>query len=102
MQDATIAGDGVVLRRFRPDAAGCNDAVTQHFLHQLPSPYTHDDALWWINEGAPAAFAANGGAYAIAEPTSDRVLGGIGLHSQPFEVAEIGYWTAAWARGRGV
>ena len=60
-----LAGEVVKLRPFRRgDAddlvAGCNDPLTQRFLPLLPSPYTRADALWWINEGSPAAFAAGG------------------------------------------
>jgi RimJ/RimL family protein N-acetyltransferase len=96
-----------VLRPLRVDdaedvAAGCDDPLTQRFLPHLPSPYTTADALWWINEGAPAVFAAGGTAYAIADPTTDRVLGGGGYHPIREGVTEVGYWVAPWARGRGV
>jgi RimJ/RimL family protein N-acetyltransferase len=106
---APIDGDGVRLRAFGPaDAddliAGCNDPLTHHFLPALPSPYTRVDAGWWIQEGAPAAFAGGGAAYAVADPATDRLLGGVGLDRfVPIrQQCEIGYWVAPWARRRGV
>ncbi|GIJ26983.1 hypothetical protein Vqi01_21450 [Micromonospora qiuiae] len=104
-----IEGQGVRLRPFRladvPDiAAGCADPLIQRFIDGLPNPYTEADARWWVTEGAPAAFAAGGAAFAIADPDTDRLLGAVGL-SNPVThrgQAEIGYWVVPWARGRGV
>jgi len=97
----------VVLRSFRTDdaddlAAGCADPLTQRFLAMLPDPYTREDALWWIQQGAPAAVAAGGAAYAMADPVTDRILGGGGHNPARAEAREMGYWVAPWARGRGV
>jgi len=99
--------DVVALRPWRDAdaddlAAGCADPLTQRFLPLLPSPYTRDDALWWIREGAPAASEAGGAAYAVTDPASDRVLGGAGMRAVREGKSEIGYWVAPWARGRGV
>ncbi|MEW2473982.1 GNAT family N-acetyltransferase [Micromonospora gifhornensis] len=109
MTPETIEAHGVRLRPFRPAdeadvVAGCADPLTQRFLDGLPSPYTEADARWWITEGAPAAFAAGGAAYAVADPATDRLLGTIGLsHAMPpRRQAEIGYWVHPDARGRGV
>ncbi|MFG1953615.1 GNAT family N-acetyltransferase [Micromonospora sp. NPDC048830] len=104
-----VEAHGVRLRPFRPDdaadtAVGCADPLTQRFLAGLPSPYTKADARWWITEGAPAAWAGGGAAYAIADPATDRLLGTIGL-SNPVPArgqAEIGYWVAPWGRRRGI
>ncbi|SCG40837.1 GNAT family N-acetyltransferase [Micromonospora inositola] len=109
MTPAVIESDEVRLRLFRDDdvagtAAGCADPLTQRFISGLPDPYTEETARWWITEGAPAAWTGGGCAYAIADPATDRLLGGVGL-SQVVHYraqAEIGYWVAPWARGRGV
>jgi RimJ/RimL family protein N-acetyltransferase len=105
----TIEGRGVRLRPYREADAedlanGCDDPLTQRFLPLLPRPYTRADALSWINDGAPAAWAVGGAAYAIADPDTDRLVGGIGLGRVvvPRGQGEIGYWVAPWARGRGV
>jgi RimJ/RimL family protein N-acetyltransferase len=103
-----LNGGAVRLRPFRTgDAddvmAGCADPLTQRFLPLLPSPYTRQEALRWIQEGAPNAFAAGGAAYAMADPGTDRVLGGTGIgRVQESGTGEIGYWVAPWARRRGV
>ncbi|MFF5069984.1 GNAT family N-acetyltransferase [Micromonospora olivasterospora] len=104
-----VEAHGVRLRPFRPGdtadtAVACADPLTQRFISRLPSPYTEADARWWITEGAPAAWAGGGAAYAIADPATDRLLGAIGL-SNPLPArgqAEIGYWVAPWGRGRGI
>lgn len=104
-----IEGHGVRLRPYRrSDAddlvAGLNDELTRHFTPGIPNPYTAADAVWWVDEGAGAAFRAGGAAYAIADPATDRLIGGIGL-SEPRRTkarAEIGYWVAPQVRGRGV
>ena len=109
MTPETIEAYGVRLRPFRLDdvadvAAGCADPMTQRYLDGLPNPYTEADARHWVTEGAPAAFTAGGAAYAVADPATDRLLGTVGLsHPVPQRgQAEIGYWVAPWARGRGV
>ncbi|MFC7544767.1 GNAT family N-acetyltransferase [Plantactinospora sp. GCM10030261] len=104
-----IDGDGVRLRAYRAAdaddvAAACADPLTQRFIPTMPHPYTRDRAMEWIDKGAPAAWSAGGAAYAIVDPASDRVIGGIGIE-RPVPArrqAEIGYWVAPWARGRGV
>jgi RimJ/RimL family protein N-acetyltransferase len=109
MTAEVIEGDGVRLRAYRAEDVedvvhGCDDPVTRKFLATLPSPYTGADALWWITEGAPAAFAGGGAAYAIADPRTDRLLGGVGLDRvlPVRQQAEIGYWVAPGDRRRGV
>lgn len=102
-----LRGAVVVLRPFRMAdaddlAAGCDDALTQRFLPLLPGPYTRQDAEWWIGEGAPAAIAAGDWQYAMADPATDRLTGGISLRSQGHGTAEIGYWVAPWARRHGL
>jgi RimJ/RimL family protein N-acetyltransferase len=105
----TIDGPGVRLRRLRKDdaddvTAACSDPLTQRFVLALPSPYTRDDAMWWITEGSVQSFATGGAAFAIADPDTDRLLGAIGITAQAGHPGrgEIGYWVAPWARERGV
>lgn len=102
----TLRGERVVLRPVREDdapevAAGCADPLTQRFLSHLPQPYTLDDARWWITKGIPAVIAAGGWDLAIADPATDRLLGGVGVRRYGREEAEIGYWVAPATRGRG-
>jgi RimJ/RimL family protein N-acetyltransferase len=104
-----IDGDGVRLRTYRPDdiddvVAGYSDAQAQRFMPLVPSPFTRQHGEWYVHEAAPAAAADGGSAYAIVDPETDRLLGGIGINQvQPTRAqGEIGYWVAPWARGRGV
>jgi RimJ/RimL family protein N-acetyltransferase len=104
---AIIDDPAVRLRPFRVEdaddvATACADPISQRFLPTLPSPYTRDDALAWINGGAPEAFARGGAAFALADRVTDRVLGAVGLTPIGPRRAEIGYWAAPWARRRGV
>ncbi|MFC4148197.1 GNAT family N-acetyltransferase [Micromonospora mangrovi] len=109
MTPETVEAYGVRLRPFRTDdaadvVAGCADPATRRFIPAMPHPYTEQSALWWITEGAPAAWSAGGAAYAIADPGTDRLLGGVGLTlvSAARGHWEIGYWVTPAARGRGV
>jgi RimJ/RimL family protein N-acetyltransferase len=104
-----VDSDGVRLRTFRPDdledvVAGYSDPDTQHFMPLIPGPFTRAHAEWYISEGAAAAFAEGGGAYAIVDPATDRLLGGIGIapYQRSRRQGEIGYWVGPWARGHGV
>jgi RimJ/RimL family protein N-acetyltransferase len=109
VSSAEINGDGVRLRAYRPDdaeavAAGYDDRLSQRFLPPLPSPFTLGHAERFLSEGVTAVFADGGVVYAIADPQTDELLGGIGFdrviaHRRQ---AEVGYWVGPWARGRGV
>jgi RimJ/RimL family protein N-acetyltransferase len=109
VSSAEINGDGVRLRAYRPDdaeavAAGYDDPLSQRFLPPLPSPFTLRHAERFLSEGVTAVFADGGVVYAIADPQTDELLGGIGFdrviaHRRQ---AEIGYWVGPWARRRGV
>jgi len=108
MSVAPIEGGGVRLRGYRPEDldalfASLSDPLTQRYMAG-PAQFTVERAEWWINEGAPAAFAAGGAAYAIADPKTDVVLGGVGLDNVlPNRAqAEIGYWVVPSARRQGV
>ncbi len=104
-----VSGDGIVLRGFRRSDAddlvrGCNDPLVQRFLPVLPAPYLPEHAVDWITSQAPAVFAHGGAAFAIADPVTDRLLGGVGVDRLVPErqQGEVGYWVAPWARRRGV
>jgi RimJ/RimL family protein N-acetyltransferase len=104
-----IEADGVRLRPYRPADAddlvsGYGDTETRRFMHALPAPFSHRHAEWYISEGVPAIIAEGGAAYAIADPATDRLLGGAGLERAvpSRQQAELGYWVGPWARRRGV
>jgi RimJ/RimL family protein N-acetyltransferase len=83
--------------------AACNDPAIATFLDRIPSPYTPDDARDYLamsragwREGSMSNFAIVDG---------ERVVGSIGVRwLDGFDegTAEVGYWVAAEARGRGL
>jgi RimJ/RimL family protein N-acetyltransferase len=105
----TVSGPGVRLREFTPAdvgdlVAGYADPTLQRFMPPLPVPFTPAQAREYVSDVAPGMFADGGGLWAIADPVTDRLLGGIGLDKVvPHRgQCEVGYWVGPWARGRGV
>lgn len=102
--DPPLGDEAVVLRPWLPDDAGeivrcCNDHLTSHFIPILPSPYTPADAESFI-ERTVSESEIN---LAITDRATGTVLGSVGVSLKAFdeEIAEIGYWLAPEARGRG-
>lgn len=100
---------GLRLRPLRPgDAArvaeACSDDRTQHWLGQLPSPYTEADALGYIESRTEPAARGTAATWAVSD-SDDALLAAVTLFAIDEEVnrvAEIGYWAHPDARGRGV
>ncbi len=74
-----------------------DEFVTQYLSTKIPSPYTQEDARWWIEEGSQSdlvkAIIFNG-----------VLVGCIGVNRGEFEYqksGEIGYWLAKeyWRQG---
>ena len=103
-----ITGDRVVLRGYRDgDAPRIKEAASeqqmQHWFHDLPSPYTLEDARAFLETRREQLASAAGLSWAVADPTSDELVANISLFDlKPGHEAEIGYWTHPDARGRGV
>jgi RimJ/RimL family protein N-acetyltransferase len=102
----TLTDGTIGLRPPRPGdvpamVAACQDPEIPRWT-SVPSPYTREDAERFL--AIAATEAANGEGVALAVTDSgDRLIGTIGLMEVDRErgSAEIGYWTAAPARGRG-
>jgi len=99
--------DGVVtLRRWRSaDAAdvarACADAETARWL-PVPVPYDLAAGQWYVDAVVPGQWADGSAAnVAVVEAGSGALLGAIGLTLRD-GIGEVGYWTAPWARRRGV
>jgi RimJ/RimL family protein N-acetyltransferase len=103
--------DGVVtLRAYRAEdaadvARACDDPVTARWL-PVPVPYTAEDGRSYVTDVAPSGWAFGTSAtFAVTDAADGSFLGDISLklpHRAPLLFGEIGYWTAPWARGRGV
>jgi RimJ/RimL family protein N-acetyltransferase len=106
---AEIIGPGVRLRPFRPDdaeavVAGCSDPLSCRFMPSVPAPFTPRHAQTFLTEGVASYFAEGGAIYAVADPETDELLGGVSLDRviPARGQAEIGYWVGPWTRRRGV
>jgi RimJ/RimL family protein N-acetyltransferase len=99
--------DGVVtLRRWRSsDAAdvarACDDPETARWL-PVPVPYTVEDGQRYVDGIVPTQWADGAAAnVAVVDAVDGALLGAVGLTLRE-GIGEVGYWTAPWARGRGV
>jgi RimJ/RimL family protein N-acetyltransferase len=104
-----IAAEGLLLRPWRPDDAdavhrACQDPDIRRWT-TVPSPYLREHADTFVGKLAPEAWATGTGApFAVCDATTGGLLGSCGLIrlDRTGGTGEIGYWTAPWARGRGV
>lgn len=102
--------DGVVVLRGWRDtdapevARACDDPLTARWL-PVPSPYRLEDARSHLGDYVAGAWADGTAAeLAVTDAGSGELLGAVGLKLQQRRhgLGEVGYWTAPWARGRGV
>jgi RimJ/RimL family protein N-acetyltransferase len=101
LSDAEIAVRGLTAADIPALVAACADPSISRWT-RVPSPYTREDAERFLAIAATEAAGGDGIALAVCEPAGDRLIGTIGLAVERGRgYAEIGYWTAAPARGRG-
>lgn len=83
-----------------PDiTAACQDPGIARWT-RVPSPYGEAHARAWV-EAQPEESAVG---LLVVDAKTDRLLGAVGLMALDRDLgrAEVGFWTAAWARRRGV
>ncbi len=104
-QAEPLADGAVVLRPWveadAPELAACIDGDEEiaRWLDRIPQPYFEESALAFIRGEAGVERESR---FAIADATNGRLLGAIGAAwSEEHDVAEIGYWLRADARGGG-
>ncbi|MET7945838.1 GNAT family N-acetyltransferase [Micromonospora sp. NPDC005324] len=108
MEPVEIIEDGVLLRPWRETDAeavhrACQDPDIQRWT-TVPRPYRPEHAHGFVTGMSRTAWADGTGApFAVCDPSTGELLGSSGLISIDKDgTGEIGYWTAPWARGRGV
>ena len=111
MRTVRIRADELLLRPWLPADAeavcrACQDPVLHRWVSGLPWPYRISDAAAFVGELAPR-WLADGGALHLgvfAGEKGEELVGSVALNTidRAAGTAEIGYWTAPWARGRRV
>ena len=115
MEEVELSGDRLYLRPPRLGDAGqihaaCQDAEIQRWT-TVPSPYTRADAEMFATELVPSRWSTGQSAiFGVFDGGGDRsrLLAMMGLHDiEEHDAAqggraELGYWCAPWARGRGI
>lgn len=103
-----IDGDGFRLRRPRVEDApdvrrALDDEATIRFLASVEDP-TLEFAEEWCTTGAASVREEGGIRYVAVDPQTDAVLAAASLRRVQADraQAEIGYWVAPWARGKGL
>jgi RimJ/RimL family protein N-acetyltransferase len=109
LPDPPLADDVVVLRPLRDEDVpalyeACQDPDIQRFTF-VPAPYTEAHARAFVAGSAAERETGEGAALAIVDAGDEHhVLGTVGVVRPDWDnaVAELGYWVAPWARGRGL
>jgi RimJ/RimL family protein N-acetyltransferase len=102
--------DGVItLRAFTADdipaiTAACQDPEIARWTAMVPSPYTEEDARGWIATHDEARREGLGCPFAVVDAGTGGLLASAGFHQIEWDdrSLDVGYWTAPWARRRGV
>ena len=99
-------GDGVITLRAKTRhdvdtlVVLCSDPEIPRWT-RVPRPYTREDALDWIAV-CELELVAGRAIDWLAVDEHDEVAASVGLQRIEGDSAEVGYWVAAHARGRGV
>jgi RimJ/RimL family protein N-acetyltransferase len=107
LEPVEITAGSVHLRAPRLDdvdvvTAACQDPEIQRWT-RVPSPYRRDDAVHYVQELAERGWADGTTASFLAlDATSAELLASVSLQRIAAGTADVGYWVAAGARGRGV
>jgi RimJ/RimL family protein N-acetyltransferase len=100
-----LADDSVAVRAWSASdvdvlVRACNDVELRARVG-VPAPYTVDDAVTYIELCAAGWAAGEQFTFAVTHKASGAPVGSVGVGPSPGG-ATAGYWTARWARQRGV
>jgi RimJ/RimL family protein N-acetyltransferase len=100
-----LSDEALVLRAWSErDVDALVNACSDPELHRrlgVPVPYTSDDASDYIALCATGWATGSQFAFAVVDRVDNTVAGSVRVGPSPIS-ATAGYWTAPWARGRGV
>lgn len=105
-----LANEVVALRPWQDDDAAAivaaidGDPEITQWLDMIPQPYGLADARDYLAQCRQSWAEGTGAAFAVLDVSDRRLLGSIGARfGDPVHgVADVGYWVARDARGRGV
>jgi len=108
VQSVEITAGRLHLRPWAPTDAdavllGCSDPLTQRWT-SVPSPYTHADAVAWVERVAPDGWdRGTTASWAVVGSLTDEVLASVGLSGLDGPGGpSVGYWCLPAARSLGV
>ncbi|WP_037670569.1 GNAT family N-acetyltransferase [Streptomyces griseus] len=106
-QPVIPTGDGLLLRPWRSeDAPAVHTAFQDPLLHQwhIRASDSVAEVATWIEGWIKAWPEERDAQWAVTDADSDQLLGRVALREIVLAdgVAEVAYWTAAEARGKGV
>ncbi|MFC8505282.1 GNAT family N-acetyltransferase [Streptomyces sp. NPDC057411] len=106
MEPITLTTERLRLRSFTPQDlaavhAACQDPAIQRWT-VVPSPYTHEDAGFFVNRLVPEGWSTDREyAFAVEPVQGGPLIAALGLTSRGEGVREVGFWMAAEHRGHG-
>ncbi|MFF6956998.1 GNAT family N-acetyltransferase [Streptomyces sp. NPDC008317] len=106
--DISISTERLVLRAYEEaDIPALAEMMNDELIIAwtgVPQPYSQDDARAFVTRTAPAERESGRGiVLAVTEFLTQRLVGTVHLHNTDWRIrgSEVGYLTAAWARGEG-
>jgi RimJ/RimL family protein N-acetyltransferase len=108
LSEPILADEVITLRRpaerdLDAITAACQDPEIPRFT-RIRSPYTRADAEEFVRASSDQWDDGSSASFVVADRSTDTLLGAMGVMrlTEARDVAEVGYWVAAEARGCGI